>query len=64
MASDSKTHARTSRRLPTETLAGIDAAGDTRAGFVSRNTWINEAGLKKLAHERRDARSKRTGRHG
>ena len=63
MAFDSKTHARTSRRLPTETLAGINAAGETRAGFVSPNSWINEAGLEKPAHERRGASSKRTGRH-
>ena len=63
MASDSKTHARASRRLSANTFAGINAAGETRAGFVSRNSWINEAGLEKPAHERRDASSKRTGRH-
>ena len=63
MAFASKTHARTSRRLPTETLAGINAAGETRAGFVSRDIRINVAGLEKPAHERRDAGSKRTGRH-
>ena len=63
MAFDSKTHARTSRPLPTDTLAGVDAAGETRAGFVSRDIRINEAGLEKLAHERRDASSKRTGWH-
>ena len=63
MALDSKTHARTSGRLPTETLAGINAPRETRAGFVSPNSWINEAGLEKPAHERRDASFKRTGRH-
>jgi len=39
-------------RLSAETFAEIDAMRATRAGAVSRNTWITEAVEEKLARER------------
>ena len=39
-------------RLDGETFAAIEAACATRPGNVSRNTWIAEAVVEKLARER------------
>lgn len=38
-------------RLPAEMFAAIDDARLTRAGHVSRNTWLTEAVQEKLARE-------------
>lgn len=50
-AKASKDRDRTSLRLNAELLAMIDRARSTRAGVVSRNTWITEAIQEKLARE-------------
>lgn len=57
---------RQSLRLTNETWKEIDAAREKRAGCVSRNTWITEAVLEKLARERGTAEnvSDRSAEHG
>lgn len=57
-AKASKGRDRTSLRLNAEMLAKIDRARSTRAGVVSRNTWITEAIQEKLARELREALQK------
>jgi len=42
---------RTNLRLELEVWQAIDAARRCRPGSVSRNTWITEAVLEKLARE-------------
>ena len=42
-------------RLSNETFEAIDAARAERPGHVSRNTWITEAVLDKLAREQGEA---------
>lgn len=43
---------RQSLRLAPEVWTAIDVARSARAGNVSRNTWITEAILEKIARER------------
>jgi len=42
---------RFSLRLDPDTFAAIDAARARRSGNISRNTWITEAVLEKLARD-------------
>ena len=53
--------ARQSLRLPPEVLTAIDGARSKRAGNVSRNTWITEAILEKIARERAERDIPRSG---
>lgn len=51
-------------RLPAETFAAIDQARSTRAGHVSRNTWVTEAVQEKLAREAANQSQPEERRHG
>lgn len=51
-------------RLAQETFSAIDRARSTRAGHVSRNTWVTEAIEEKLAREGRQVSPSEDRRHG
>lgn len=51
-------------RLPAATFAAIDRAIASRAGHVSRNTWLTEAVAEKLARDAANDASAEDRRHG
>lgn len=56
MSSSTKTENNLSRqnlRMDPRILGALDLARSKRGGFVSRNTWILEAILEKLAREKK-----------
>ncbi len=53
-AKPTESRPRTNLRLEPEIWQAIDAARARRPGSVSRNTWITEAVLEKLARESND----------